>query len=916
MKSVVFILSLCVSQFIHAQAIHWLSQPEAQSPSIQNASVNDAVYSANGRFIAFTSSASNIVADDTNQSSDLFLYDTLMDTVQMVNKQTNGQQLDFLSISPARPTSDGTLVAFTARSLDSFDTYLYLKNMQSGQLEIVSVDDQGDVFEVESDVFLSDAGDQIIFLTREEIDPLHNNFRENLYLKNLDNDSYTLLSLSFDQTEEAEDDIRDFSVSANGRYITFASRADNLIDASVVGSNVYLLDRDTGSTTLVTVQPNGNPTADSQFSGASELGVSNSGMVVHESRNNDLVANDNNDRSDLFYFNGTQNIRINLDPNGQEFTSPNVFSVLFKADSSEIIFSTSNVLLTEDTNSQNDIYIYDTQSENLDILAFTPDPQFPDITVSAFPYSLSADGDQLLLITSSNLLNESDFSPYSKLYVHDLPQQQTSLINPLAFNPNTIIANVGLPKMNNDHNWVIYDSTTTNLTTPNDQDAINDLFLLNRDTNLHQKVGFNVAQNSHDISPSGQYITFTSRFFQPNATVDLGDFQVFLYDRINQQYTQIAAGFFPSVNDAGMVVFQSGVNLTNEDTNTFSDAYLYDPVDSSLSLVSQNESGVAGNADSLQPQINGSANNTSIVFASLADNLVNTDTNLTYDVFVVDWPAGDITRVSQTPTLVEGNQESFFPQIDDDANVITFLTLATNLTNDTYLENTFTYQALLYERSTQLLHLVSQDTNGNPLQSNNGLSYLSLSNAGRYVAYSTSEVALSEDNDFREDVYLYDFDQGTTSLISKQTNNQQFGGNARYPSVTEDMSVTPSRLGIVFTAQGGFTGLAEHPGYDEAFLYQQGGPNILLDVAVSGLGSVSGSQGVSCMGTCDFDFPLGTNLTLVAVPDAGYVFNRWQSSQGQCVDATNPCLLTMDRDKQINAIFIPENDVIFSTGFE
>ena len=143
------------------------------------------------------------------------------------------------------------------------------------------------------------------------------------------------------------------------------------------------------------------------------------------------------------------------------------------------------------------------------------------------------------------------------VFQYDFSTQLTMHINPIAFNPNTITADVFPPKVSADQKWVLYSSTARNLTTQLDNDATQDLFLLDRDIDQHQKIGRNVLQSNFNISPSGQFMVFTSEYFQPIGTVNLGDYHVYLYNRNNQQYTQIAAGFQPSVNDAGKVVFSS-----------------------------------------------------------------------------------------------------------------------------------------------------------------------------------------------------------------------------------------------------------------------------------------------------------------------------------------------------------------------
>lgn len=916
------ILMLCLTVIGHsqvnAQAMHWLTQPNGQLGPVQNHDVFSAKSSANGRYIAFFSNSSNLVAGDNNQRVDMFVFDSLNNTTLRATKTAGGEiageSISFSGFS--NPTSDGQWLAFNALVSPVGggppSRNMYLKNLNTGALTVVSNDSVIGNFEVSGNLHLADDASLLTFTTSDNIDPLHTDFRTNLYQKNLNTNLITLLSKSFDNTSAANQSINNFAVSANNRYIAFASQATNLNAVTVVGSNGYLLDRNSGVFSIFTLKPNGEVTADVQ-SGPFTMSVSNQGHVAHTTTHSDLVKNDNNAKTDLFLFNGSQNTRINLTESGQEFSNPQIGSLILSADGSKLIFSETNAMLASDTNGLEDVYVYDINSTQVSQLTTLPLNPSTIQTAFARTQSLSANGQKLLMTSNSNL-NETPNNSYSSmLFQYDFSNQQTKHINPIAFNPNTITHDVYYPKISADQRWAVYATEARNLTTVVDNEVTRDLFLLDRDIDQHQKIGKNVLQGNYFISPSGQFIAFTAEFFQPNGTVNLGDFHVFLYNRNNQQYTQIAAGFGPSVNDAGKVVFNSSDNLTANDGNSDVDVYIFDPANNSLSLVSTNPSGNAGNGDSSSARISGSSSNQWIVFHSEASDLVLADTNSSLDVFMRSWPGGTLFRVSQRATLEEGNEYSYNPSISYDGAVVAFTTNANNLTNDNYPSG-FSEQVLVYERDTQLLELVSRDSNGNGLE--RGAQDNGISTSGRYITFSTSEGILAGDTDNRDDIYLYDRDLTTTVLISKSTNNQQSSNTFFSADVVEDLMSTPPLVGVVFSGGGDLTGVAAHPGHYEAFLYQQGGPNVELDIIVTGMGIVNGSLGISCFTNCLSSYPLGTELNLIATPDSGYLFDRWQSSRGQCTDNSNPCQLTMNRDKTLQAIFVEENDVIFKDNFE
>jgi hypothetical protein len=67
--------------------------------------------SADGRYVAFSSDASNLVSDDTNDTYDIFVYDTVANTTRRVSVGDNGIQANEGSYLPSI-SADGRYVAF------------------------------------------------------------------------------------------------------------------------------------------------------------------------------------------------------------------------------------------------------------------------------------------------------------------------------------------------------------------------------------------------------------------------------------------------------------------------------------------------------------------------------------------------------------------------------------------------------------------------------------------------------------------------------------------------------------------------------------------------------------------------------------------------------------------------------------
>src|SRR5262245_15063693 len=101
-----------------------LSSVNAQSSALSA----DALISSDGRYIAFSSDASNLVAGDTNAVRDAFVRDRLTNTTTRVSVSSAGVQGNALSSvsDPSPMSADGRFVVFysSASNLVAGDTNL------------------------------------------------------------------------------------------------------------------------------------------------------------------------------------------------------------------------------------------------------------------------------------------------------------------------------------------------------------------------------------------------------------------------------------------------------------------------------------------------------------------------------------------------------------------------------------------------------------------------------------------------------------------------------------------------------------------------------------------------------------------------------------------------------------------------
>ncbi len=86
-------------------------------PDRGNRASSDPAVSQSGRFVAFTSTADNLVPGDTNGVSDVFVHDHVTNTTELISVATNGAQGDGGSDHPSI-SDDGRYVAFQTDALN------------------------------------------------------------------------------------------------------------------------------------------------------------------------------------------------------------------------------------------------------------------------------------------------------------------------------------------------------------------------------------------------------------------------------------------------------------------------------------------------------------------------------------------------------------------------------------------------------------------------------------------------------------------------------------------------------------------------------------------------------------------------------------------------------------------------------
>lgn len=260
--------------------------------------------SADGRFVAFTSLATNLVAGDTNDTFDVFVHDRRTGTTRRVSVLTGGGQGDGASVDPSISAS-GRLVAFVsdATNLVNGDTNglkdVFVHDRKARVTERVSVRPNGTQGNDESrNPEISGNGSLVAFeSTASNLVAGDTNGRQDVFVHIRASNALKRVSVRSNGAQ-GNDDSAVPAISDDGRVVAFESDASNLVPSDTnTAPDVFIHDRRTKKTKRASVRSNG-----AQASAKSEdpALTADGRFVAFESAASDLVNADTNGSDDVF----------------------------------------------------------------------------------------------------------------------------------------------------------------------------------------------------------------------------------------------------------------------------------------------------------------------------------------------------------------------------------------------------------------------------------------------------------------------------------------------------------------------------------------------------------------------------------------------------------------------------------------
>jgi len=753
----------------------------------------DPQISADGNWVTFTSHAGNLVAGQlgppSRSGANVFLYHRPSGTLTLISRQSgtpattgNGDALH------ARISADGSQVVFNSKATDlvpgisgpsAGNVFSYAT--ATGTVSLVSRDNGAPpIFTVGPAPQVSANGRWIAYQNRA------------VFLYDQASGQTQLVSHpSSSPAQQVEAD--HFALSADGSVVTFTSAATNLVRGQVDTNgrpDLFVWSRLSGATALVSHTAASRTTASASPLYLNDWNVSADGrFITFSSGASDLVpVVGASNRSNIFLYDRTSERNVLVSHSGGSLTTSandHSFWPVISADGGTVLFNSDATDLGAgqvDSNLFLDLFAYDRRSAEVTPISHRA-PETPMVTPHgpSSTEAISADGKTVLFTSLANNLvpgyADVPYTPVGPLdntnatldvFLRDRSTGKTLL---LSQGKNAPPAFLGGPwaALSADGSFAVFGVLDKG---SNGDPLVSRLYLYDRAAN---------ATSLLNHTP-GSSTAYAGNATFPSLSAD-GRFIVFDCARCN---------VVPGMREP----------VSQDQT----DVFLYDRVLNVYSLVSH------ANGSPLQPADSSSFGSVSsggrfIFFVSKASNLGAVATHpQDYNLYLFDRTTGATTLVSHTEdnSALPANGSSSGGKISSDGRWIVFSSTATNLIAGQQAAGN-RYALFLYDRTTGVTSLVDHTASSPQTAANGELSNWSMSDDGHWIVFRSKAADLAvgvSDTNEKPDVFLYDRDSGTTTLVSHADGEPATadGGGADLPQISAD----GSRISFL-TPTGSFT---------------------------------------------------------------------------------------------------------------
>jgi len=389
--------------------------------------------------------------------------------------------------------------------------------------------------------------------------------------------------------------------------------------------------------------------------------------------------------------------RVSVSTGGGEADGASDFAVL-SSDGRYVAFvsSSNNLASPVESDSDIDVFVHDRKTLTTTRVSLATDGSEPDAAVT---YQASFSGNGRFVAFQSpakNLTTPAQTNDFTDVFVRDTKTGVTELIS-VPTGGGEVDGDSRYPSISDDGRYVAFASTATNLVSNDSNGGLADIFVRDRKTKttvIASITNEKLPSDDHSIFPAisgdGRYVAFAS--YSDLTSEGNGAPDIFVHDLKTRQ-TRLASVTSAGTPGGGIhktlisaisadgryVVFSSDVEYVVGSGGGNYQLYLRDMKANTTVCVSVSPYGLIGDDYSDAPAI--SADGRFVTFTSEATNLVEGDTG-DQDVFVRDMKTG-ITRIASETSLGNNlNSSSADSDISGDGAVVAFISLASNLLED------------------------------------------------------------------------------------------------------------------------------------------------------------------------------------------------------------------------------------------
>jgi Tol biopolymer transport system component len=677
--------------------------------------------SADGRYVAFNSNATNLVAADSNGKSDTFVRDRAAGTTTRVSltaagAQSNGDVFDGLDIS-----ADGRRVVFlsAATNLLAADTNpaldAYVRDLQAGTTELASVAPGG--ASSGSDIYypsMSDDGQHVSFTTGANLvaAPDTTFLDADVYVRHLA--SGTTERASVDDTGTQHAGVTDFSfLSGDGKRVLFRTYAQyDPLDANGL-FDWYVRHLDTGTTELASKRDDDTGPSASPVGSGAAFGPGDSVYFTHQG--NDLVAGDDGGR-DLFLRDLAADTTVRITAGAADGVGDALSS---SSDGWSLALDVFNSATIKVGNVATAIY----NGRSGTFSGFRLDPRGNQID-SQPPQmnAVSADGRYVAFTSDSWRLFDAKLSAANELFLRD---RATGTLERLCVDSagKPSAGQCFQPAMSADARFVAFRSDAPDLVVP-DGNGQMDIFLRDRLLGTTVRVSVDGIGTDANGPSSNPAISADGRFVA---------------------YASVAT------------------NLVAGDTNARQDVFLWDSTAPALTAtrrVNVAAAGAQSNGNGNEPSV--SADGTRVAFLSDATNLGGTPNGV--QAYLRDLTAQTTVMVSEPTAGGQPNGSADQPEVSADGRYVAFTTTANNL--DAVDQPCCVARYLVRYRVADGKREFATIGGAPVIPGDLAPEATPFSSDGRYFAFETSGAYSPLDDNAGQDLYVYDFERKAAGLAS------------------------------------------------------------------------------------------------------------------------------------------------------